>query len=262
MLMAWGYICFYHLLAFTLTPSLRHWLANADPAVDQQLFEIAVRGQEAVARRLTTGAQHRAMHAMAMSAGLQQGDASRLGARGLGALGTGSGQFKLHHDDDSVVNTSDSEPQAEATAGTNLSPEPEPLSVDVALAHDTSSLETLAGVEASRARNLSAQAATPPMGLMPHEVDLGRKNSEFGEDGLIDGVQAIAKASSILIRLGHPDLLFQVEELICTWVCVPTPVFSSHQVLISWRTGECFFIHLPQVKTVGSVTASVTVLTA
>jgi hypothetical protein len=228
-------VCLYHLLVFALTPSLRHWLANADPAVDQQLFEIAVRGQEAVARRLTTGAQHRAMHAMAMSAGLQQGVASRLKARGLGALG--SGYFKLHHGDDSDVNSSDSEPQAEATADTNLSPEPEPLSVDVALAHDTSSRETLAGVIALRARSLSAQAATPPVGVMPLEVGLGRKNSEFGEDGLIDGVQAIAKASSILIRLGHPDLLFQVEELICTWVCVPTPVF---------QVPKCLFHSLPR----------------
>lgn len=195
----------YHLLAFTLTPSLRHWLANADPAVDQQLFEIAVRGQEAVARRLTTGAQHRAMHAMAVSAGLRQGDATRLGNK----------RDHWHHDDasESGVNNSDSVPEPEPEA------EAKPMLARPAVkAHEGSTGEA---TSRSSSRVFEAVASGERSALAdsesPSRWGLNDSGLEAGSSS-IDGVQAIASASSVLIRLGHPALLFQVEELICTWV--------------------------------------------
>jgi hypothetical protein len=223
----------YHLLASVLIPSLRHWLASPDPAVDQQLFEIAVRGQEAVARRLTTSAQHRAMHAMAMSAGLQQGDASRLGARGLGALGSGSS----HHghgtsscdDSDSMMHHqqpasgwNNSEPQAEPEPEAGAHPEPEPS--DATQGHAGSSGDTEAMSRWSSRFESQIETVASVWGAMDSRRD-GRNSSEIDSEleagsRLIDGIRAIASASSVLIRLGHPVLLFQVEALVRTWVCV------------------------------------------
>jgi hypothetical protein len=183
-------------------------LANPDPAVDQQLFEIAVRGQEAVARRLTTGAQHRAMHAMAVSAGLRQGDATRLGNK----------RDHWHHDDasESGVNNSDSVPEPEPEAGAN--PTSSMLARPAVKAHEGSAGEATSRwssrvfeAVASGERSALADSESPSRwGLNDSELEAGSSS--------IDGVQAIASASSVLIRLGHPILLFQVEELICTWV--------------------------------------------
>ena len=172
----------------------RYWLENPDPTVDHQLFEIAVRGQEAVARRFSTGMQHYTMHAMAMSAGLHRNDASRGRVGGPGTTGTGSHARHLKALSSHEFDSSMKEHQRPRN-------EPEP----------------------SRSSSL-AEAGAFPRRIGDCGVPVGDSESDGNRDGedcqWVDGVRAIASASSVLIRLGHPLLLFEVERLVGVWVSV------------------------------------------
>lgn len=167
----------------------RYWLRSPDPSVDQRLFAIAVKGQQAVARRLQTRFQTRAMHAMASSAG------------GHGA-----------------------QPAPPPTGSANLTLD-EPVSSSSCGAREGAS-----GASAA-AQVAAAQAASG---------DADDSHSAGGVPEVVDGVAAIANATAVLIRAGHSDALFAVQNLVETWVrsrwwvCV-----TSCLVLAGWHSGAC-----------------------